>query len=160
MARVLIVEDEPTDRVIVGRIVEGAGHEVYFASNGVQALNIQIGVRIDVVITDLHMPHGGGLELIDALRVLLPETVVIAVSGKGPELLAAAKRKGVLAALGKPVDPDELVEALEQATPHQARGPGEHQWVLRRPATATPIVRRWPSSRWGGTGRLHFLSVR
>ena len=118
MARVLIVEDEPTDRVIVGSIVEGAGHEVYFASNGVQALNIQIGVRIDVVITDLHMPHGGGLELIDALRAQLPETVVIAVSGKGPELLAAAKRKGVLAALSKPVDPHELLEALVQATPH------------------------------------------
>ena len=123
MARVLIVEDEPTDRVIVGSIVEGAGHEVYFASNGVQALNIQIGVRIDVVITDLHMPHVDGIELIMALRELLPDAAIIAVSGSGPDLLAAAKRKGVLAALSKPVDPHELLEALLQATPHGSAAP-------------------------------------
>ena len=123
MALVLIVEDEPTDRVIVGSIVEGMGHEVCFASNGVQALNIGIGGRIDVVVTDLHMPYVDGIELIIALREFLPEAPIIAVSGSGPDLLAAAKRKGVLAVLSKPVDPDELVEALVQATSHHSAAP-------------------------------------
>ena len=87
MARVLIVEDEPTDRVIFGTLVERAGHEVYLASNAVQALNIHGGRRIDVVITDLHMPHIDGIELIRALRELLPDAAIIAVSGSGPDLL-------------------------------------------------------------------------
>ena len=90
MARVLIVEDEPTDRVIFGTLVERAGHEVYLASNAVQALNIHGGRRIDVVITDLHMPHIDGIELIRALRELLPDAAIIAVSGSGPDLLASS----------------------------------------------------------------------
>ena len=37
MARVLIVEDEPTDRVILADLVERMGHEIYFASDGEEA---------------------------------------------------------------------------------------------------------------------------
>ncbi len=53
MARVLIVEDEPTDRIILGIIVVRAGHGVVFASAGAQALKIYMRSSIDVVITDL-----------------------------------------------------------------------------------------------------------
>ena len=115
MARVLIVEDEATDRAILEKIVEGLGHEVYLASDGVQALNLQFGKRIDVVITDLHMPYVGGLGLIRALRASYSDAVIITVSGSGPDLLAAVKRMGVFAVLTKPVDHDRLIEVLEEA---------------------------------------------
>ena len=121
MARVLIVEDDQTDRIILGNIVQGTGHEVYFASGGKEALKICLKGGIDVVVTDLHMPDGDGLELIEALRALLPAAPIIAISGKGPELLAKAKNKGVLAALSKPVDPFDLYEALARAAPMTAR---------------------------------------
>ena len=117
MARVLIVEDEQTDRVILGNIIHGTGHEVYFASDGEQALTLYTGRSIDVVVTDLHMPHVDGLEFIVALGELFPDAPVIAVSGKGPELLAAAESKGVRVALSKPVDPYELLEAIAKAAP-------------------------------------------
>ncbi len=123
MARVLIVEDEPTDRVILGNIVERTGHDVYFASDGEQALKIHLKRSIDVVVTDLHMPDVDGLEFIMSLRALLPETAIIVVSGKAPELLAEARGKGALVALSKPVDPHELVEALEKVAPHGSAAP-------------------------------------
>ncbi len=115
MARVLVVEDEQTDRVILGGIVEGMGHEVYFASDGEQAFKTYMRMSIDVVVTDLLMPHVDGLEFIVALKTLFPDAPVIAVSGKGPELLATAEKKGVCAALSKPVDPQELLEAIAKA---------------------------------------------
>ncbi len=118
MARVLIVEDEQTDRIILGSILEGVGHDVYFASGGEKALKVYTGRSIDVIVTDLQMPHVDGLELIVALQALFPDVAIIVVSGKGPELLAAAKDKGVLVAFSKPVDPDELIEALEKVAPH------------------------------------------
>ncbi len=116
MARVLIVDDEPTDRVILANIIEQAGHECHFASGGLEALETYLRGGIDIVVTDLQMPDGGGLELIEALKSLLPETPIIAVSSMTPEGLAEAKSKGATAAFSKPVvDPDGLVEAIAKA---------------------------------------------
>ena len=123
MARVLIVEDEPTDRVILANIIEQAGHECHFASGGLEALEAYLRGSIDIVVTDLQMPDGGGLELIEALKLLLPETAIIAVSGMNPEGLAEARSKGATAAFSKPVDPDELVEAIAKAVPGADESP-------------------------------------
>ncbi len=117
MASVLIVEDESTDLIILRDIVESSGHEVHLATGGEQALNLYMGRSIDVVVTDLQMPHMDGLELMEALQALFPAVAIIVVSGKGPELLAAAMDKGALVAFSKPVDPDELVRAIAQAVP-------------------------------------------
>jgi CheY-like chemotaxis protein len=123
VARVLIVEDESTDLIILRDIVEASGHEVYLATGGEQALNLYMGRRIDVVVTDLQMPHMDGLELMEALQALFPDVAIIVVSGKGPELLAAAMDKGALVAFSKPVDPRELLAAIVQAAPdHETRG--------------------------------------
>ena len=115
MARVLIVENAQADRTILANIVERTGHEVCFAYGGKEALEIYLGGGIDIVVTDLQMPDGDGLELIDALGALLPEPVIIAVSGKGPRLLGEAESKGAFAALSKPIELVEFVETLAQA---------------------------------------------
>ncbi len=117
MARVLVVEDEQTDRVILAGIVEGMGHEVFFASDGEQAFKSFLKNSIEIVITDLQMPHVDGLEFIVELKSLFPDVPVIAVSGKGPELLAVAEKKGACVALSKPVDPDQLLEAIARVAP-------------------------------------------
>ncbi len=111
----LIVDDEHAARVILGKFLEQAGHEVDFASNGKEALRLYLEWSFDVVVTDLHMPEGDGLEFIKALRAILPETVIVAVSGKGPELLAEAEKEGVLAALSKPIDPEVLLATVARA---------------------------------------------
>ena len=117
MARVLIVEDEPTDRVILANLLERMGHEVHFASDGEEAFKTYLKNSIEIIITDLNMPHVDGLEFIGAVRALLPEPVIITVSGKGADLLDAALRAGARAALSKPVDPWELLEAILAVTP-------------------------------------------
>ncbi len=115
MARVLIVENDQTDRIILANIVERTGHEVDFACGGKEALGIYLKGGIDIVVTDLQMPDGDGLELIEALGALLPEPVIIAVSGIGPKLLTEAESKGAFAALSKPIELIEFVETLAQA---------------------------------------------
>ncbi len=116
MARVLIVEDEPTDRVILARLVEQAGHEVYFASEGEEAYKTYLKNSIEIVITDLQMPHVDGLVFIVELKSLFPDVPVIAVSGKGPELLDAALSAGARVALSKPIHPQKLLKAIAEAT--------------------------------------------
>ena len=117
MARVLVVEDEHTGQIILGTILEGVGHQVCFAMDGVRAFDLYVKNRIDIVVTDLYMPNGDGVEFIGTLRAAFPEALVIAVSGKGQHLLDAAKSKGAFLALSKPVDPHELIEAIAQAVP-------------------------------------------
>ena len=115
VARILIVEDEAIDQRLLRAIFEGSGHEISMARGGEQAFKTYLRQDIDVVVTDLHMPGADGLELIEGLIGLYPEAAIIAVSGKEPELLARAKAMGVFAAFSKPVDPEELLEAVENA---------------------------------------------
>ena len=117
MARVLVVEDEHTGRLILGTILEEVGHQVCFATDGVRAFDLYVKNRIDIVVTDLYMPNGDGVEFIGTLRAAFPEALVIAVSGKGQHLLDAATEKGAFLALTKPVDPHKLIEAIAQAVP-------------------------------------------
>ena len=122
MARVLVVEDEPTDRVILAALLERMGHDVYFASDGEEAFKTYLSNDLEIVITDLNMPHVDGLEFIEAVTALLPRAVIIAVSGKGPDLLDAARSAGALVALSKPIDPQELREAIAEVASRTSPG--------------------------------------
>ena len=115
MARVLIVEDERTDRVILAELLERMGHEVHFASDGEEAFKTYLKNSIEIIITDLNMPHVDGLEFIGSVRALFSRAVIIAVSGGGPELLAEAERKGAPGHSASPLTPKS------SATPSQRR---------------------------------------
>ena len=120
MARILIVDDDEADRLVLGTILERAGHETYFATDGDEALREYRGKAIEVVITDLQMPKVHGLELITSLRNLSPRPAIIAVSGTGSDQLDMAQAIGADATLIKPVDPNELLNAVTQAVAGEA----------------------------------------
>ncbi len=115
MARILIVDDDKADRIVMGTILERAGHETFFAKDGEKALREYLGKAIDVVVTDLHMPLMHGLELITALRDLSPGPVIIAISGMGSDQLDLAEALGADETLVKPVDPQELLSVVTKA---------------------------------------------
>lgn len=68
--RILVAEDEELQRVHISRTIrEMCGFEVMQAMNGKDALDIlESGHRFDLLITDNHMPHLSGKELIEVLR--------------------------------------------------------------------------------------------
>ncbi len=117
MARVLVVDDEQSERLILEQILLRGGHDAYIASDGEQGYKSYLRNRIEIIITDLYMPNVDGLEFIGVLGELFPDTPVIAVSGSGDGLLAAAGRMGTFAVLTKPVDPEELLETIADASP-------------------------------------------
>ena len=117
MARVLVVDDEQADQVILERFLEQAGHEVYFASDGELAFKSYLKNNIEIIITDLNMPNVDGLEFIESVLALFPDAVIIAVSGKEPDELEAAKSAGARVALSKPIDPWQLLEAILEVAP-------------------------------------------
>ena len=115
VARILIVNDDESDRIFLGTILERAGHEAFFATDGEEALGEYGGHAIEVVITDLQMPRVHGLELITVFRDLSPRPAIIAISGTGSDQLDMAQAVGADATLTKPIDRIELLGAVAMA---------------------------------------------
>ena len=116
MARILIVEDDAADRLLLGTILEEAGHELHYAVDGEEALSIYVRNHIDLVVTDIMMARKDGVELILALRKLNPDVSIIAVSGEGPAGLGFAQLAGAHKIMTKPIDQDTLIRAIREVT--------------------------------------------
>ena len=120
MARILIVDDEGSDRLLAQTILARAGHEVVVAAASENALMQHLERAADVVVTDLQILDVDGLELIAMLRVLLPAPAIIAVSSMGDAKLELALELGAQITLAKPVDPISLREAVDDVLSQQA----------------------------------------
>ena len=129
MANVLIVDDEEMDRLLERRIIEDAGHTPFFAGDGEAAMTMYKENDIDVVITDLRMPKVDGLSLIRGLLAHDPEVAIIAVSSLAQHLEKAVEY-GAIAGLVKPVEPQDLVEAVEEilGKPPEAGSAAHDPW--------------------------------
>lgn len=115
MARILIVDDEESDRLLLQAILARIGHETVVAVSGEEALRRYLETGIDVVVTDLHMQDVHGFELISILREFDPPPPVVAVSATGPFQLHMAEQLGARWTLRKPIDPMLLVDAVKRA---------------------------------------------
>ena len=113
MANVLIVDDQETDRFCEAKIIEDAGHTPFFAGDGEAAMTMYKENDIDLVITDLRMPKVDGLSLIRGLLAHDAEAAIIAVSSLAQHL-EKAEEVGAIAGLVKPVDPEDLIETVEE----------------------------------------------
>lgn len=124
MARVLIVDDEEADRVVLRTILERSRHEVFEARDGDEAIEAYQGKGIEVVVTDLQMRNVHGLELISILRDFSPRPGIIAISGTGEVQLDMAQAVGAAKTLSKPVMPDQLLSAIDEVLRDRETGPG------------------------------------
>jgi PAS domain S-box-containing protein len=88
---VLVVEDEDALREVTRRILSRNGYEVLTAANGPEALKIveHTGQRIDLLLTDVIMPHMLGKELAGRMRELRPGLRVLYMSGYAQPVLAS-----------------------------------------------------------------------
>jgi len=122
VARVLIVDDEEGDRVVLRTILERGAHDVLEAQDGDEALQLYGGKGIEVVVTDLQMRNVHGLELITILRDFDPRPGIIAISGTGEIQLDMAHLLGAAVTLTKPIAPDQLLSAVERVLSERSAG--------------------------------------
>lgn len=108
-AHVLLVEDQLLVAEIFREALEDRGHRVTSMPDGLAALAADRADPAEVLVTDLHMPGMGGLELLARLRERRPRLPAVVVSGYAAEAVAAGRTgTGETVVLGKPVSPREL----------------------------------------------------
>lgn len=121
--KVLLVEDDEDNRLLLAEVLAVAGHTVHPAATGTEALRILAEHPVDVVVTDLGLPGMGGLEMARAARQLAPGVPVVLVTGWGDrEDVEGARGREVDAVLMKPVDPDALIAVVGKMVA-RPRGP-------------------------------------
>ena len=114
--RVLVVDDEADNVFVMKEIVSRDGYEVFTASNGQEGLDVFIDKSPQIVITDYRMPKMNGLELIERVKKIKRETVVIFTSGVlNRNLVERAEMLGVLECLEKPIQIRDLKATIEKA---------------------------------------------
>ncbi len=79
--QILVVDDEPSVRQTVGRLLLSAGYDVASAEEGFRALLELRKTVPDVIISDLNMPHMSGYEFLSVVRRRLPQVMAVAMSG-------------------------------------------------------------------------------
>ncbi len=123
---VLVVEDEPSNREIAEIILSSAGHRVYAASDGKEALKLLLdeGLAIDVVLMDILMPVMNGLEATEALRAdpRTRDLPIICVSAKASGSdYQTGMAAGCTHYLSKPFKRRQLLESLAKTMLEQGR---------------------------------------
>jgi CheY-like chemotaxis protein len=120
--RILLVDDHEDTNRIMQRLLRRLGYQVATAASVQQALAAAAGERFDVLISDVGLPDGTGLELVRELHRLQPITA-IALSGHAMEDdIERSRQAGFHVHLTKPVDFERLEAILRGlATPSPVR---------------------------------------
>lgn len=121
MPRVLIVDDDPSQRSLLDSFLKSQGFLTVTAASGEHALEILQSEPVDMMITDVRMPGISGLDALRLARKIRPALPVLLVTAYADIREAVnAMRDGAVNYLTKPIDLDELLRSVQLATGLQA----------------------------------------
>lgn len=131
-SRALIIDDEPGVCYSFRRVVERQNIEVAVANTMSRGVEVFRSFKPDVVVLDLNLPDGSGMELFRTIRGLRPKCPVLFITAHGTsETALEAMKEGAFDYLIKPVDLNRLTELLERAL--------ETARLMQVPSLLTPL---------------------
>ncbi|MDI6780438.1 MAG: sigma-54 dependent transcriptional regulator [Bacteroidota bacterium] len=118
--RILIVDDENLIRESLAFVLRKENYDVDEAENGAVAFKKVKTTSFDIVITDIEMPELKGVELLQKIREVSPQTFVIMITAYGSlETAIAALRNGAYDYILKPLEFDELLHRVKRLVEHK-----------------------------------------
>ncbi|MFQ9867314.1 MAG: sigma-54-dependent transcriptional regulator [Bilophila wadsworthia] len=114
--RVLLVDDEPGIRHVLGALIRDFGYDVHTAESAREALEAFTANPFPIVVTDIRMPGMDGLALLERVRNQNPDTQVVMITGHGDmDNAVECLRLGAADFIAKPVNDDLLEHSLKRA---------------------------------------------
>jgi two-component system, chemotaxis family, chemotaxis protein CheY len=117
MTSILTVDDSASMRMAIRIALDGAGHEVVEAADGVEGLSKAREAKFDLIITDLNMPNMNGLEMIREIRRLPIQAgtpIIFLTTESDDAMKQEAKSAGATGWLVKPFVADHLIKVTRK----------------------------------------------
>ena len=139
---ILVVEDDPSLRHLIQKSLVEGGYTVLIAKNGLQGVEMvkKHGESLDLVLSDIQLPHLDGFEFLQEVRRLLPDVGIVLMSGQIDHIgIRGGLKESGERYLTKPFTKETLTEAIEETLRDRSAGAGDHQPpASRRSALPTP----------------------
>lgn len=117
MAKILVVDDSPTDRALIRETLENGGHQISSANDGTEALGVIERERPDLVLLDVVMPGDNGFKICRKLKKSMSGLRVVLVTSKdGESDKFWGMKQGADGYLTKPFEASELLQVVRQFT--------------------------------------------
>ncbi len=118
---ILVVDDEASVRTSLEKVLNKEGYITTTASSGHEAIKMLARTPVDIVLSDLKMPEGDGLELLRALKKNKSSTEVILITGYGTvEAAVEAMKEGAYDFITKPFKKAVILSTIERALERQS----------------------------------------
>ena len=116
MRKILVAEDDEDQRELMRRTLSRQGYDVAAASDGIEAYELALSLRPDLIITDVYMPAADGAHLVRRVRdtAELSGTPIRVTTGYGTGSAALTLSQGADAYEPKPVDPAALLATVRR----------------------------------------------
>jgi DNA-binding NtrC family response regulator len=115
MDSVLVVDDEPDVRDILGNLLSAEGYAIHLAADAEEALGVLASVPVAVAVCDKFMPGRDGLWLVAQIRKLRPEVAIILATADDSVLPTFTLQPGVIGYFVKPLNLDRVAKAVREA---------------------------------------------
>jgi DNA-binding NtrC family response regulator len=122
--RILLIDDDPGVSEVIGMLLEREGYAVARAATVKQGIALVEAGELDLVVTDLKLPDGTGLDVIAAIRRSRPRLPIIMITSYSSiESAIAALRGGAVDYVIKPFDNDDFLRAVSRALKERRLAP-------------------------------------
>ncbi|MHB8873644.1 MAG: response regulator [Myxococcaceae bacterium] len=114
--KVLVIDDDPSARLLLDRVLGRAGHSVVLVDSGEKGLETLATEHFDLIVTDRNLPGMDGLEVLRLARSKFPAIQAIVITGfPTPESEASARDLGAFAYVSKPFGILKILEVCDGA---------------------------------------------
>ena len=116
MQKILVIDDERAIRNTLREILEYEKFSVDDASDGSEGVKLIEKNKYDLILSDIKMPKMDGMEVLDRIMSITPDTPVVLISGHGNiDTAVEALKKGAYDYIAKPIDMNRLLVTVRNA---------------------------------------------
>ena len=113
--RIMVVDDDSALRMTLHEILMDEGRDVISAEDGARAIQLASENQIALIFMDIKMPGVNGVDAFLAIKEILPDCVVVLMTGHSLEsLVEKALSEGARTVLSKPVSIDQILEIVDE----------------------------------------------